>query len=296
MFDQENIGEIAPDLKELIGSIKTMQQSSDDARATIEPKVSKEVVDIGTGVKDETDTTLKDAEEEAKYSFDFLYDGYVTGEQPSFSLENLKDRVDDLIKANKDDKLSGLVEIFTGNGEKDKGIVGVISDVGKYIIYAAMLFFGLRCIWSGAEGKAQFKELLPFLLVAVIFLNSAPNLVGLAELAFGSTDYPNYFKDLWASIVGIVRILAFAGIIFVGIKFILASPEGKADIKSSMLPLFIGCIFVFASSVIVTLVINAANDAGLKDIAAPQEIESGFEMNIEKNKAYQSRLFNEYKC
>ena len=142
LFDQENIGEIAPDLKELIDSIKYMQQMSDDARATIEPKVSKEVVDVGTGVKDETDTTLKDAEDKVNENFNFNYDGYKPGEKPSFTLENLKNRVNNLIKANKDDKLISLISIFKGEGNGDGGLIGVISDVGKYIIYAAMLFLG----------------------------------------------------------------------------------------------------------------------------------------------------------
>ena len=247
----------------------------------ISPSVSDEVKDTGKNVQEETQNTIQKAEKDLYNNFKFNFGEGLSiygADDLEISLQNLKSRVENLIGNGQNAGLSDLINIFKGNGtENDRGIIGIVSDVGKYIIYAAILFFGLRCIWSGVEGKTQFKELLPYLLVAVIFLNSAGSLVSLAELMFGSTDYPNYFKDMWSSLVNIVRIVAFAGIIFTGIKLIFSNAEGKSTVKSHLMPILIGCIFVFASSTIVTLVINISNQAGLDDVESP----SG--KNIERN-------------
>lgn len=220
----------------------------------------------------ETNWEQSTGEKIPEWVFEYQYTPPEVNQDPSFTLENLKDRVEDLIKYDKNEQLSGLLNLFTGDGtEKDPGIIGTITSIGTYLMYAAILFFGLRCIWSGVEGKTQFKELLPYLLIGIIFFNSADNLVALAEIVFGNTDYPNYVQDVWSNVLDIVRIIAFAGIIFLGIKFIFAAPSGKADIKSSLIPVLIGCIFVFASSTIVKLVIDISNEAGLEDIQSPSE-------------------------
>lgn len=53
-------------------------------------------------------------------------------------------------------------------------------------------------------------------------------------------------------IVGVV--IAIAGIMILGIKYMMGSAEQKADYKKTMIPYLIGCIFIFAISQVVSVI------------------------------------------
>ena len=67
------------------------------------------------------------------------------------------------------------------------------------------------------------------------------------------------FKNIWASLVTILQIAAVAGIVFAGVRYMFASAEAKADIKSSMIHLIIGMAIVFAASTLIKVVIEVLN-------------------------------------
>lgn len=67
------------------------------------------------------------------------------------------------------------------------------------------------------------------------------------------------FKNIWASLVTILQIAAVAGIVFAGVRYMFASAEAKADIKSSMIHLIIGMAIVFAASTLIKVVIEVFN-------------------------------------
>ena len=46
-----------------------------------------------------------------------------------------------------------------------------------------------------------------------------------------------------------------------GIKYMTASPEGKADYKANMIPYLVGAVLLFAASNIASMVYNWINDA-----------------------------------
>ena len=54
------------------------------------------------------------------------------------------------------------------------------------------------------------------------------------------------------TIVGTV--IAIAGIMVLGIKYMVGSVEQKAEYKKTMLPYFIGCFFIFAVPTIVSVI------------------------------------------
>lgn len=207
---------------------------------------------VNTNVESSTGINVGDRINE----YEFKFDNPKSDSEPSLTLENLTNRVTSLgtdgIK-----KLSDLVN-FVG-----KDLIEIFQTIGTYLMYGAILFFGVRTIWSGATGKAQFKELLPYLLLGIVFFYLAEDVVNLATIIFDRHDYVNYASGLWRSVINIVKVLAFGGIIFTGIKFLFASSEGKADIKSSLFSILIGCILVFASSTVVSIVLDIAKGSGI---------------------------------
>jgi len=59
-------------------------------------------------------------------------------------------------------------------------------------------------------------------------------------------------------ILGIVEVVGYITavvmLIIIGIKFVMASPEGKADLKKQLIPFVIGCVILFAGSTIITVI------------------------------------------
>lgn len=75
----------------------------------------------------------------------------------------------------------------------------------------------------------------------------------------GESVFTSQTNRIWNSVVIVVRILAFIGIFLVGIRYMLASAEKKADIKKSSILLVIGIILVFASTLFINFIIDTFN-------------------------------------
>ncbi len=167
---------------------------------------------------------------------------------PEFSLDKIKDILNKAQQGTNAeiDELGTIIE----------ELQEIIFGFARLVIFAAILLIGVRCIWSGVEGKAQFLTMLPYLLAAIAFTFAAQEIVELVieGLKVENNDYSKYGEALFGSIVLIVRIAAFAGIIFTGVKLMFASPEAKADTKSHIIPILIGCLIVFSTTWVVSLV------------------------------------------
>lgn len=67
-------------------------------------------------------------------------------------------------------------------------------------------------------------------------------------------------SKVWNTVTSVLQVLAIAAIVFAGVKYMFASAEGKADIKTGMLGLVIGAILVFGASTIIKVVLKAQQD------------------------------------
>ena len=69
-------------------------------------------------------------------------------------------------------------------------------------------------------------------------------------------------NNITGNVIFIIQMIAFAAavimLIFVGIKFITASPEGKAEIKKTAIIYVVGAILLFAASGILQIIKNLA--------------------------------------
>lgn len=72
----------------------------------------------------------------------------------------------------------------------------------------------------------------------------------------------NPFDSSVSTIVGILQavgmVIAIIMLTIIGIKYIMVSPEGKADLKQQLFPYFIGCILLFGGSVLIGVIANYA--------------------------------------
>ena len=67
-------------------------------------------------------------------------------------------------------------------------------------------------------------------------------------------------SKIWGTVTFIVQILAFAAVVFAGLRYMFSSADQKADIKKSLGILALGAILVFAAATVVQFINNAAGE------------------------------------
>lgn len=74
-------------------------------------------------------------------------------------------------------------------------------------------------------------------------------------------------NELGGTIISVVQtagtIIAIVIVVWVGIQYLLASTEQKAEYKKTMIAYFIGALLVFAGPRIVGIIYNMANDLNI---------------------------------
>ncbi len=85
----------------------------------------------------------------------------------------------------------------------------------------------------------------------------------------GASDVSN----IAGMVIYVIQIIAFAAavimLIFVGIKFLTASPEGKAEVKKIAVIYVVGAILLFAATGILGIVRNLASSISSTSTANP---------------------------
>ena len=104
-------------------------------------------------------------------------------------------------------------------------------------------------------------------MVFVVFIGVASPVLAITEgdlttfpeASGGLGNLNTAASNLWGVVLTIVRILAFAAIIFAGVRYMFASADQKADIKKGMIFLALGAALVFASSTIIEIIVKAVS-------------------------------------
>jgi choline-glycine betaine transporter len=102
----------------------------------------------------------------------------------------------------------------------------------------------------------MFKVISLVLVLVVCF--SLPVLAVDPGNFSGNTSGTEGLANLGNTIIGVLQvvatIVAIAVLLFVGIKFLLASPSEKANIKGMLIPYLIGAIIIFATVPILQII------------------------------------------
>ena len=142
-------------------------------------------------------------------------------------------------------------------------VMSTVLAIGNLIFAAITVILGAKYIWSSAEGKSQVMESLPTFVVAIIFFYLGESLVtwltgtgGLATSISGATSWTSISGKIIWIVNTIVHYAAFGGILFLGLKYMFASAEGKSQLKTNMGGLVLGMVFVFLASRAVDFIIS----------------------------------------
>lgn len=106
-------------------------------------------------------------------------------------------------------------------------------------------------------------KILTTIIMVVMILSVFAN-IALAEPLVDIPDTVNGgdgIKAIAGQIIALIRIIgsvvAVGILVVLGIKYMMASAEGKADFKSSMIPYLVGAVLVFAGSWIASAIAEA---------------------------------------
>ncbi len=109
--------------------------------------------------------------------------------------------------------------------------------------------------------KKFMLRVMPIVLVAVLVIGGNVFALDPFNPSGHVGNVESAVNNIWGTVLTILRVLAVAAIVFAGVKYMFASAEGKADLKSGMIGLVVGAILVFGASIVVQLIMDAANTA-----------------------------------
>lgn len=182
-----------------------------------------------------------------------------------FSYAGLLDEV--IKKGNKFDSANNQNDAMTDtiNDFVKNDILSAVGLVGNLIFAVVTVILGMKYIWSGANGRAQVLESLPTFVVAVVFFYLADTIVQFvnSDKSLGAITDATNWTSVSGLIVNIVYIIvqfgSVAGIIVIGVRYMFASADGRAELKNSMGGIVIGILFVFSASNIVKFIVSSAD-------------------------------------
>ena len=94
-------------------------------------------------------------------------------------------------------------------------------------------------------------------MLSAVFAEGAADVLGNLK---GNTGAATAVTKTANNIIGIVQVICYAAavimLVILGVKFIIASPEAKADIKKSAIMYVIGAIIVFAAGALLGVILN----------------------------------------
>ena len=108
--------------------------------------------------------------------------------------------------------------------------------------------------------KTMSKIVVALVIIATIL--SAVSMVFGVDIPQGNTGATGKLNGPVERIIGIVQLICYAAavilIVILGVKFMTASPDGKAEIKKSAVIYVVGAVLVFAAGIILQVIQNVA--------------------------------------
>lgn len=130
-------------------------------------------------------------------------------------------------------------------------LVNLIKFAGNAIFIVVAIVLGIKYMYGSAEGKADVKDGLISLTVAMVLFYGWSTiqtiLVDGGNLIFIKGTDTDTVTAIYNTVVYFLNIIATGVVIYVGVKYLMSGAEGKADLKGKGVPFVVGLILTFAS-------------------------------------------------
>lgn len=139
-------------------------------------------------------------------------------------------------------------------------LVTLVKTVGNMIFVAVTVILGVKYIWGGVESKASVKDSLLTLVIAALVFYGWNTISALFmngnRLSFVSGDATTTAKSIYSTILYVCNFLAVGGIIYIGVRYMMAGAEGKSQLKAKSVPVVLGLIMVYATITFLNLIVG----------------------------------------
>jgi len=137
----------------------------------------------------------------------------------------------------------------------------LVFDIGNIIFIVVTAFLGVKYIWGGVDSKYSVKNSLVTLVVAAIVFygwNAVTDILNVKELLTEQSagGYTNFATTIYNTIMYIVNVAAIGGIIYIGIKYMMAGADGKAEMKLKFIPVIMGIIMVYGTLNLINFILD----------------------------------------
>lgn len=139
-------------------------------------------------------------------------------------------------------------------------LVNMVRTIGNMVFVAVTVILGVKYIWGGVESKASVKDSLFTLVVAAVVFYSWNTITALVmsgnKLSFISSSLDGTSQSIYSIIIYVANFLAVGGLVYIGIKYMLAGAEGKAQLKAKGVPIVLGIVMVYATITFLNLIVG----------------------------------------
>ncbi len=144
----------------------------------------------------------------------------------------------------------------------------MVRVIGTAVITGVTIFLGVKYIFGSVESKASVKEGLITLMVVCVFFFGWQSI---ATLLFprnhfifidnSDSSYTSIVGRVFSTFTYVMQFVVLIGIIYVGVRYIFAGAQGKADLKAKAPMFFIGIILAFCTSTVLTFISDIINES-----------------------------------
>lgn len=150
------------------------------------------------------------------------------------------------------------------------GIADFVEIVGTAVIAIATVVIGMKFMFGTVQGKSEAKENLINLLVACIFffgwsnirsLLITGNATGNGKLTgstglifFQNGDLKAALAQVFTLTVTIAQMIAVASIVLLGVKYVFAGADAKAQLKQKSPGMIVGIILIFCTITVLKVI------------------------------------------
>lgn len=158
---------------------------------------------------------------------------------------------------------------FSGtNWSEDETILAdlktLIKMLGNAVFLIVTIVLGIKYMAASAEGKGDVKEGLTGLVVAIVLFygwSALDNiLTGEFNNWFGTDSPTETITTIYAKVVSILNYVSIGVLLYVGVKYLFAGAEGKADLKGKGVPFVVGLVMTFATITFLNFLIQVVVD------------------------------------
>ena len=139
-------------------------------------------------------------------------------------------------------------------------LVITIKTIGNTLFFVVTVVLGVKYIWGGVESKASVKDSLTTLVVSALVFYGWSSITEIfmykEKLSFIHSSLSGSVDSVYSTIMYVCNYLAIGGVVYIGIRYMLAGAEGRAELKAKGVPITLGILMVYGTLTFLNLIVS----------------------------------------